>query len=142
MADTPAHPETVVEQVITELKSEFGRSIGPLKELNGLELSQAFTDVARNEVTGTIAVLSYNESPHGDSWKTRREFNVTLDDLRCLADTAPRFAPRFADVANELVSKLNDEKAADRDAIAGWCDQGLPTAQATAVLKPLCLKGR
>ena len=50
------------------------------------------------------------------------------------------FRPRFAQVAVELVERLEGEKQADRQAIAGWCDQGLPISSATTVMKPLHLK--
>lgn len=140
MADNETHTPTTIERIISELNSEHGslaRAVGPLKVIKGLELASAFSDISRNEVTGKIAILSYSESPYGDGWDSRPTFDVTMEDLNSLAQTAPKFRPSFAEVAQKLADNLEDARQADRQAVNGWCDQGLPTAQATTVMKPL-----
>lgn len=133
-----------VNEVIAELQSEvgnMGRAVGPIKQIRELEFSGVTTDIFAKAARGTIVIRAYHETPYGDCYPDEEKFEVTIGDAQRLAQIAPRFQQCFATAAEKMVSALSDAVAAHA-AVESWCEQGLPTAKATAIMKPLRWKAR
>ena len=140
--DVKPEPEPpVYDQVIRELKSAYKSSSGALKELTGLTLASSVTNPSQGEITATVSVGNYQESPGGEYTASgQRVFELNLADIRRLAETAPEYRSNFSFMAEQLSEKLLKDIAAYKLEILNWCDEGLPTKEPTSVMRPLRLR--
>jgi hypothetical protein len=135
-----AEESPAVNEVIAELKSEvgsMGRAVGPIKQINGLELTSVAADIVTHAVQGTLIIRAYHETPYGDLHDGEQKFEIALGDAQRLAQIAPQFRPCFTEVAAKMATALDQAQQAAHAAVEIWCDEGLPTAKPTTVMKPL-----
>jgi hypothetical protein len=135
VSDTEEIP--VVEQIVAELKSGYGGVAGPVKEVNELKLEDAAPDGANNKIKARIVIGSFRQGVHDEMWHESKPFDITLDDARYLERNAPSFRPCFAQIAGRLSAQLREAREEYVSLVEDWCDAGLPTRHATAVMKPL-----
>jgi hypothetical protein len=143
MADTEDKQVSVVDQIIAELKSEYGDKMSatrPYKSLFSPDLKITATDFAFNRASGVIAISADCQSPYGDNWKTERTFHITNDDVIQLASIAPKFKERFSGFARDMSARLESDREASRLAVEAWSNSGLPSATPISAMKPLTLK--
>ena len=136
----PALP--VYDEVIRELKSAYKSAThGALKEITGVTLASSVSNPAQEDIIAQISVGNYQESPGGEYTASgQRIFEVGLADVRRLAETAPEYRSNFSLMAEQLGEKLLKDIAAYKLEILNWCDEGLPTKEATSVMRPLRLR--
>lgn len=133
---------TTVAQIVAELNSGYGGTAGPVKEVNELKLEGAAPDGANNKITARIIIGSFRQGLHDEMWNEVKHFDITLDEVRSLEKNAPSFRPIFARIAECLSTQLQEAREEYVSLVESWCDAGLPTRQATAVMRPLRLKPR
>ncbi|MEZ0226340.1 MAG: hypothetical protein ACAH83_17420 [Alphaproteobacteria bacterium] len=124
----------MVEKVIRELNSSYEGS-GASKEVQGVVFVE-FVPNPAHETIGRISVFSHQTSPWGDSDNTRRLFDVTYEDVKILAETAPEFRFSFIKMSEEMAKQAETDTVLREE----WRRAGMPVAQPVTVYKPLRLK--
>lgn len=129
------------EDVIAEMNSGYGNGMsGPIKEINEIVLVNAETHAPSNTLTARIGIGAFRQDLYDAMSSSQRDFTVGLEVLGQLAERAPRFRPKFSKMFTELATRLAQEHAAYREGVNDWCDKGLPTQQATTIMRALRLK--
>jgi hypothetical protein len=126
----------VVERVKMELNSSYEGS-GASKEVQGV----AFIELVPNssyETVARVSVYSHERSPWGDTDDTRRLFDITYDDIKMLAETAPEHGFSFRQMSEQLAAQAEKDRAAREE----WQKAGMPVQEPLVVNRPLRLKMR
>jgi hypothetical protein len=131
-----------IDQIIVELKSGYGGTAGPVKEVNELKLEGAVADGAGNKITARILIGSFRQGLHDEMWNEEKPFNISLEDAWYLEKNAPCFRSSFAKIAERLSAQLQEARDEYVSLVEKWCEAGLPTKETTVIFKPLQLKYR
>jgi hypothetical protein len=119
--DVPA-----VDRIMAELRSGYGGTAGPVKEVNELKLERATADGAHNKITARVVIGSFRQGLYDDMWNEEKLFDITLDDARFLEKNAPCFRSSFAQIAGRLSAQLREARDEYVSRVENWCDAGLP----------------
>lgn len=129
----------VLDRVVMELNSDYERS-GASKEVQGVALIGFVSDDDLTETRAKVSVFSRQRSPWGDTDETRQIFELTADQVRQLAATAPKYSFSFANIAEEFIKQEAKERTVREQRAEQWNKASQPPQQPVTVFKPLRLK--
>ncbi|TAL40040.1 MAG: hypothetical protein EPN97_01290 [Alphaproteobacteria bacterium] len=131
----------LLDQVAAELTSDY-ESSGASKEVQGVALIGFVSDDDLTATRARVSVFSRQTSPWGDSDDTRKIFELTADEVRQLAATAPKYSFSFAKIADEFTEQEARERVVRAQRAEQWNKASQPPQQPVTVLRPLRLKPR
>ena len=99
---------SISEEIIAELSSGYNESgfSGPSKSILGVNFTPATDTDSMTELKGLLTIDAHQESPWGDTANTQRSFEVTLDVLKAVAESATNFRGRLKIISEEF-SKMS-----------------------------------
>jgi hypothetical protein len=109
-------------------------------------------DAENDAVTARIDVIASVDTYDGQTKIAKASFELTLADMRELAQEAPCYKGQFGIFAEKMEAELQsahepllrrqaaEQEAQDKKHVEDWCDEGLPTRGETRIMRPLTLK--